>query len=57
MLPAAVAGVHRIEVRMGLDNLAHLLLRKAESIFEKPAVRFKDELNHYVRILAAGCAA
>ena len=31
---------------MGLDQLAHLLLRESQRFFEKPAVRFKDELNH-----------
>ena len=55
MLPPAVVGVHRIEVRMGLDQFADLLLGEPECIVKKLPVCFKDELNHYLWILAVGC--
>src|SRR5260370_40285526 len=57
MFPAAIVGVHRIEVRMGLDEFTHLLLCKPECIIKKLPVCFKDELNHYLWILAVGYAA
>ncbi len=46
VLPAAVTGVHRIEIRMVLDQLAYLLAGKAESLGEQLAVGFEDELDH-----------
>jgi hypothetical protein len=46
VLPAAVAGIHGIEIGMILDQLAHLLAREADSFVELLAVSFKKELNH-----------
>src|ERR1700733_10534458 len=53
VLPLAVGRVHRIEARMSLDDLAHLLLRELHRVFKKCAVRFQDKLDHAFWILAA----
>ena len=51
VFPVALDGVHGIEARMSFDQLAHLLLREPERVFEQFTVRFKDKLNHALWIL------
>ncbi len=53
VLPFPFGGVHRIEARMSFDELAHLLLCEPHSVFKERAVRFQDELDHALWILAA----
>ena len=53
VLPFAVGGVHRIEPRMTLHQLAGLLLREPHRVFKKRAVRFQEKLDHALWILAA----
>src|SRR5580704_11566130 len=40
MLPAAIAGIHRIKVRMVFDELANLVAGEAEGLVELLAVGF-----------------
>ena len=46
MLPFPANRIHRIKIRMIVDQPFHLFLREADGFFEQLPVGFVNELNH-----------
>ena len=47
VLPLAPDRVHRIEIRMALNQALYLLLGKVDRVVKQLSIRLVDELDHF----------